>query len=42
MAAVGVIVAGVGVYLMYYAVRKSTNHPILHAQTALRNVTAHG
>ena len=35
MAAVGVLVLGAGVYLMYYAIRSGTTHPIAHVLTAL-------
>ena len=39
MSAVGVLIMGAGAYLMYYAVRHKSNHPIAHAKTALKSVT---
>lgn len=39
MSAVGVLIMGAGVYLMYYAVRHTQNHPILHAEKSLKSVS---
>lgn len=35
MKVVGVLLAGAGAYLMYYAVRNTTPHPVSHAKTSL-------
>ena len=37
MKVVGVLALGAGAYLMYYAIRNQTTHPLGHVKTALAN-----
>ena len=38
MSAIAVILLAGGAYLMYYAVRNQTPHPIAHAQTQIKKL----